>query len=512
MHLGTGGFLIPEGEHEGDLGGLDTVLHGIRPGIEQGGVAGEPGIDAVGVVGKDHVHAGVGQQLTLLSLHPRVVAAVVAVDGLVPEGCPRSQLIPQRIVVVTHGLGVLGGQLLHIHGVAAAGSADVPRPVEHGQGLIVLETAHVGVGEGHAAQAVGEDPGIGHDLMGIDEAVLRDHVGIGGLVVAVGRVLTRGAGGVVIVGLAGEMDADVGEDLRKLARCAVGIDLTLKSRGRTVGVQGGGLGHIVNEEQVVSRGDLAEGDLGVQVILQDGLARAHGGLGNGLLEGSLPCVDRHGHLDVVTVVGAELGLHAREGEGGIHADTHALIHVINDHALGGIVKLYLIEHILGLLTIAEGILHGLGKADAQLGLASLLLAVQVQKALGTRGEGIGPDTCVVAGVGDVEEVLACGLGIKGHPVGVAVHHGIEHLLGDGLGGHGRLIGALPRVQVQGGFGILLFPRRHGEAEGVEGILDACAVGEAFAYADGLSRTRTVLDRMLLLGGGGDREGQNSRQG
>ena len=510
LHLGAGVGLVPEGQHEGDLGGLYAVLHGIRPGIEQGGVACEPGIDAVGVIRKHHVHACVGQQLALLSLHPRIVAAVVAVDGLVPESGKVADLAPQGVIVVPHGLGVLGGQLLHVHRIVSAGAADVPRPVEHGEGLILLEVAHVGVGEGHAAEAVGEDPRIGHDLMGIDEAVRGDDVGIGGSVVAVGEAFVQTTGGVIVLGLGGEVEADVGVDQRCLTGHAIGIDLAFKARNGFIGVESGGGGHIVDEEQVVACRELTADDLGVLVILQNRLARTHGGFGHGLFKGSLPRVDRHGHFDIVAVVGTELGLHTREGDGGIQTDTHALVDLVNDHTLSGVVQLLLIQHILGGLTGLEGILYGLGKADAQLGLASLLLAVHVQKALGVHGGGIAPHACIVAGAVDVEEVLACGLGVKGHPVGMTVHQGIEGLLGDGGGGYGRLVGSLPCKEVQSRLGVLLLPRGHGEAEGAEGVLQLGAVGEALADAEGLAVARAVLDGILDLGGGGDRQGQDGR--
>ena len=511
LHLGAGVPLIPEGEHEGDLGSLHAVGHGIRPGIHEGGIGVTPGVDSVGVVGEDHVHTRVGQQLALLALDPAVIAAVVAVDGGIPEVDGAAQLGPEGVIEVPHGLGVFGGQLLHIDGGALGGAAGVPGPVEHGQGLVGLGVAHLGVGQGDAAQTVGEDPGIGHDLVGVDEAVRGDDVGVGGLVVAVGKVAVTHAGSKVVLGLVGEVEAEVGEDVQGAADKAVGIQLTLKARGVGVDVETGDGVELVDQEQVISRGELPEGDLGVEVILQSDPPRAHGLLGDGGGIGALPLVGRHGHFHIVAVVGAELDLHAREGDQGVQTQADALVDLVDLHALGGIKGLHLIEHILGALALAEGILHSLGEADEELGLADLLHAVQVQKALGVLGEGIGPYTRVEAGVGDVEEVLARRLGGKLHPVARSVPHGVEGLGGDGSPCHGVLEGSLPLVEMEGTDRVGLLPGGHIDAEGSEGMLDICAVGVGLAYADGLSFTRTVLDGMLLFGSGGDRKGQDGRQ-
>ena len=236
LHLGASGRLIPKGEHEGNLRSLDTILHGIRPRAHEGGIAIAPSMGAVGVVGEDHVHTRVGKQFTLSSLYPTVVSAVVAVDRLIPEGNDVPQLCPQGVVIVPHGLGVLGGELLHIDRLVPGGAADVPGPVEHGQGLILAGIANLLVGQGHASQTVGEHPGIGHNLVGVDQAIRRNDIGSGGLVFPVGEVSATHAGGEIIVSLGSKMQTDIGHQGRGFIVNAIGIDLALKARCAGIGV------------------------------------------------------------------------------------------------------------------------------------------------------------------------------------------------------------------------------------------------------------------------------------
>ncbi len=89
------------------------------------------------------------------------------------------------MVVVVFGFGVLFDEVIDVE---ALGAAAVPGPVEHGDGLVILGTADIRIGKGLTAEAVGEHPGIGHDLVGIDEGVGGRRIGGGRGMVAVDAV------------------------------------------------------------------------------------------------------------------------------------------------------------------------------------------------------------------------------------------------------------------------------------------------------------------------------------
>ena len=266
----------------------------------------------------------------------------------------------------------------------------------------------------------------------------------------------------------------------------------------------------MDEEQVIARRNLIENYFGVLIILQHRLTRRQRRHGYGIVIGSLPCVNRHGQLDVIAVVGTELGLHTRNWEEGVQTDAHTLVDVVNDYTFSGVVKFNFVQHILRRGTDVERIFNIFGKPNLEFGFASLLLSVKVHEPLGVHGRCIGPDTSIVAGVVDVKEVLTGRLGIEGHPVAMTVHHGIKSLGGNGLAFHCGLKASLPLVDRQGTGGVLLCPGRHIEAKGIEGILDACAIRKTLTDTNGLSIARAVLDGVLLFRGGRYREGQNRR--
>ena len=184
LHVGVG--LVPEGEHEGQLGGLEAVGHSVVPFLEQGVVGGVPGVVAVGVVGKDNVNAGVGQKLCLLAQNPGVLAAVEAVDGLIPP--VGGGALPDLVVVISHCLGILFAVFLQVDGLVVEEAAGVPGPVEHSHGLAVTGSANVRIGQRGSAQTVGKYPGVGLNGVGVDQAVCGNHVFVGSGVVAVDAI------------------------------------------------------------------------------------------------------------------------------------------------------------------------------------------------------------------------------------------------------------------------------------------------------------------------------------
>ena len=385
-------------------------------------------------------------------------------------------------------------------------AVDVPGPVEHGQGLIGLEVAHVGVGEGHAAQAVGEDPGIGHDLVGVDQAIGGDDVGGRSDVITGNGILGLRAIHKVRILFFAENDLHDGVLDILFHGESVAVDVALEVVHRVVHVHSGGLGEVLGQEEVVAGGNFVEGNALHGVIHQGQVSAGNGSLGHGLGVGALPGVHVHIDLDIGGVVGRHLELDAHEGGADVQTHTEGGVHV--EHGLAALIRVGILEatDVAGGLTATKGLCGGLGKADLHVGLSSLLNAVDVQESLGIGGGGVGPHAHVGTAVGDMEEVLTGGLCIELHPVVLAVLQGVVDLGGDGGGGDGLLVASLPLVDIQGGIGVGLRPGRHADTEGRELTVDQGAVGEGLTHAQGLAVTRAVLDGHVC-GGGRDNGGE-----
>ena len=317
LHVGVG--LIPEGEHEGELGGLEAVGHGVVPLCKQRVVGVVPSVVAVGVVGENDVNAGVCQKLSLLAQHPRVVAAVEAVDGFVPPiGFVR---LPDLVVEISHGLGILFAVFLQVNHVIGGKAVDVPGPVEHGNRLVVAGRANVLVCQRGSAKTVGKYPGVGVDGMGIDQRVLGDHVLLGGLMVAVDGVLgLRALQEEILAGCFLCKDhANVGIRRGAGRGEAVLINVALKAGYLGKGIHGGSFVGIVNQEQIIACGQLFEGNALQGVVNQQNAFTCQRLCGNGVSVGVLPLVNRDIDLHVGRGVGCEVEFNAREGSVGGHA-------------------------------------------------------------------------------------------------------------------------------------------------------------------------------------------------
>ena len=240
---------------------------------------------------------------------------------------------PGGVVVVVLGLGVLLQELGGI-GVACGGhTLSVPRPVEHGQGLVLLGVAHIGVGHRNAAQAVGEDPGVGHDLMGVQEAV-RGDLGLGRQDVVAADGVGALAGEEGLNGGLGEVDPHL----------PVGLGLGTIHVGKALTHGDGGLPdtHLAADgrdgHQVLARGLLVEGELiegvilgGIEHLLGDRLA------GDGFLKALVPFVEGQSGGGIRGAPGRHGDLHAVEGSAVAHADTvdRALGDLLGAAACGG---------------------------------------------------------------------------------------------------------------------------------------------------------------------------------
>ena len=256
FELDVGVRCIVEGQHEGDLGGTQAVVHGLCPRLHESRIVVAPRHGRVRIIRKDHVHAGIGQKLGLLTKHPPIVATIEAVDGLIPPEGTASQITPELIVPIPHRLGVLLGHLLKIH--RGRRPSCVPRPVEHGQCFVVTEITDLGVGQGDSSKSVGEHPRVGHDLVGIDEAILGNDVGGRGYVVAAHDITGLGAFQKVISLLLAE-DHLHDRILNIIGHgVAVLIDVTLEILRGLIHVHGGTGVHVMDEEQVIACGNLVK--------------------------------------------------------------------------------------------------------------------------------------------------------------------------------------------------------------------------------------------------------------
>ena len=166
---------------------------------------------------------------------------------------------------------------------------------------------------------------------------------------------------------------------------AVAVDVALEVLHGAVDVHGGGLGEVLGEEEVVARGKLVEHDTLHGVVHQGNVTGARGGLGHGLGIGALPGVDVHIDLDIGGHVGSHLELDPHEGGGDVRADTEGGVHVKHGLTRLALVGVLDAADVPRGLAIPEGLGGGVCKADLQLGLSSLLHAVDVQESLGVGG-------------------------------------------------------------------------------------------------------------------------------
>ena len=209
-------------------------------------------------------------------------------------------------------------------------------------GLIIpTSAAEVSVQNGTGNRgAVGEHPGVGHDLMGIDEAIRRDDVLLGGGVLTVdglhdGLALTEGLGEIL-----GEGDLHLGQSVLLLAvhveeaqvagRVLIGPDTRL-----TPGLHHG--------EEVLTRGLGIELDLvggvvahGVESLGGDGLG-GHRGLGI-----TRPLVEGQGTGRII----GRPGRHG-EGEGGEFAVDDGAVGIVAADTYGTAVACAVLNRHLG---------------------------------------------------------------------------------------------------------------------------------------------------------------------
>ena len=92
--------------------------------------------------------------------------------------------------IVVDGLGVLCGKGGIVKGLVKR-KIHVPGPIENGQRFILLQIPHLCIGQRNATKSIGKHPGIGHDLVCVDQAILGKGIFIRHLVPGVG-LLSRG--------------------------------------------------------------------------------------------------------------------------------------------------------------------------------------------------------------------------------------------------------------------------------------------------------------------------------
>ena len=346
-----------EGQEEGHLGNIHRAVGlGVVPGLHERGVAGLPGIRAVGVIGEDGIHPRVGQQLGVAAEHPGIVGTVVAVEGLVPEVGGSASLGPGLMIVIADGFGVLQNEIVDVEGLGE-GQIHVPRPVEHGNGLVLLDPAHILKGEGLTAETIGEDPGVGHDLVGVDQ-VVGGHLPLGR------RCMLAVDGILGALDLAEGLHRGLGKGNRNLPGGRL-----LHAALIGVGVAHGG-GHLpraqaaarelVDADEVLPRGLLVEGEHGVTVVgvLLD-LLGGHGSLFAGGVEVGIPLVEGQGQVDGLVPPGGHTEGELIEGRAKAHADA-------DGGALGELAGR--VGRQLGGIKGLDG--HGLVRGDVLLGVDS----------------------------------------------------------------------------------------------------------------------------------------------
>ena len=220
-------------------------------------------------------------------------------------------------------------KIVDVEGLIAA-QIGVPGPVEHGHGLVVLDSAHVLVGEGGAAETVGKYPGVRHDLVGVQQAVLGDNVLLGSGVIAVNGFRNTGH---LQKGYLGGL-------------CKGDVDLPVELGFHTALIYvavGGGWGHlpyayltidVLDDQQILScrlcvKGEGVVGVVhkGLESLVCDGFAR-DGGLVVGV-----PFVECQGSRGILRRPGGHTDSHLVEGGAVGQTQTHAGAFA---HLLGGV--------------------------------------------------------------------------------------------------------------------------------------------------------------------------------
>ena len=222
------------------------------------------------------------------------------------------------MVVVVLGLGIFEHELGGIDG-GIVGQIHVPRPVEHSHGLVLLHSAHVLVGQRLTAETVGEHPGIGHDVMGIDQMIGGHLPLLGGSVLAVDGILDALHGQEGLHGGLGEGDRDLPRGgLLDAALIGVGVAHGIRHLPDTQTAAR----ELVDADEVFPRGLLVEGQGGVAVIgVILNLLGSHGSGGTGGIEISIPLVQGQGQTHGLVAPGGHTEGELVEGRAKAHTDT-----------------------------------------------------------------------------------------------------------------------------------------------------------------------------------------------